>query len=61
MKSNDYVKYITETVVKYIDQPKDVRKRTRLERKDQKEPFMYRWFGLIPYVLYYRLKKEKRN
>ncbi|MBY0122410.1 YqzE family protein [Bacillus sp. S/N-304-OC-R1] len=61
MKSNDYVKYITETVVKYIDQPKDVRKRTRLERKDQKEPFLYRWFGLIPYILYYSLKRKKES
>lgn len=59
MKSNDYVKYITETVVKYIDQPKEERKRHRLEKKDLKEPFLYRWFGLIPFILYQNIKKRK--
>lgn len=33
MKTNDYVKYITQTVIKYIDQPKDDRKRIRAEKK----------------------------
>ncbi|MEH7345510.1 YqzE family protein [Bacillus sp. JJ1532] len=61
MKSNDYVKYITETVVKYIDQPKDERKKSKLEKKDVKEPFLYRWFGLIPYILYYNFKRKKEN
>ncbi|KAB2338499.1 YqzE family protein [Cytobacillus depressus] len=61
MKSNDYVKYITQTVVKYIDQPKDERKRHKLEKKDMKEPFLYRWFGLIPYVFYYNVKRKRDN
>lgn len=59
MKSNDYVKYITQTVVKYIDQPKDERKKYRMEKKDYREPFVSKWFGLIPYILYQQVKKKK--
>ena len=36
MKTNDYVKYITQTVVQYIDQPKDERKKLRQEKRDVK-------------------------
>lgn len=59
MNSNDYVKYITQTVVKYIDQPKDERKRNRMEKKDMKEPFLFKWFGILPYVFYYQVKRRK--
>lgn len=59
MKTNDYVKYITQTVVQYIDQPKDERKKLRLEKKDRKATFMYRWFGIIPYALMLRMREKK--
>lgn len=58
MKSNDYVKYITQTVVKYIDQPKDERKKYRIEKKNTKEPFLLKWFGIIPYALYALFKRK---
>ena len=48
MKTNDYVKYMTQTIVKYIDQPKDERKRLHQERKEAKASFWYRWFGILP-------------
>lgn len=59
MKTNDYVKYITQTVVQYIDQPKEERKKVRQEKKDSKATFMYRWFGIIPYVLMLRMREKK--
>jgi hypothetical protein len=58
MKTNDYVKYITQTFVKYIDQPKDERKKQRHEKKEAKEPFLYHWFGLIPYALISLFKRK---
>ncbi|MBT2687071.1 YqzE family protein [Bacillus sp. ISL-47] len=61
MKSNEYVKYITQTVVKYIDQPKDERKKHRMEKKDMKEPFLFRWFGVLPYIFYLALNKKKHK
>ncbi|WP_338451651.1 YqzE family protein [Niallia oryzisoli] len=59
MKTNDYVKYVTQTVVQYIDQPKDERRKLRQEKKDKRATFMYRWFGIIPYVLMLKLRERK--
>jgi hypothetical protein len=59
MKTNDYVKYLTQTVVKYIDQPKAERDRVKMARKGEKEPFLYKWFGILPYLFYYSMKKKK--
>jgi len=64
MKSNDYIKYITQTVVQYIDQPKDERKKQRLEKKQMKEPFLTKWFGVVPFALYstiHSINKMKRK
>lgn len=33
MSGNDYVKYVTEQFVKFIDTPKEARKQRREERK----------------------------
>jgi hypothetical protein len=59
MKTNDYVKYMTQTIVKYVDQPKDERKRLRDERKLGRASFWYRWFGILPYVVYTEVKNRK--
>lgn len=59
MKSNDYVKYLTETVVKYIDQPKEERRRYHEEKKEMREPFLLKWFGIFPYVFYEWVIKNK--
>lgn len=61
MKTNDYVKYMTQTIVKYIDQPKDERKRLRQARKEARASFWYRWFGILPYVIYSEAKKRQRK
>jgi YqzE-like protein len=61
MKTNDYVKYMTQTIVKYADQPRDERRRLRTERKETKASFWYRWFGILPYVLYFEVKKRRRR
>lgn len=58
MKTNDYVKYITQTVVKYIDQPKDERIKLKQQRKDEKASFWFRWFGILPYALIGLMKKK---
>jgi protein-arginine kinase len=56
---NDYVKYITQTVVKYIDQPKEERKKMKKEKKETREAFVYRWFGILPYII--MMNKGKRE
>ncbi|ETI67328.1 hypothetical protein BAVI_17867 [Neobacillus vireti LMG 21834] len=60
VKTNDYVKYMTQTIVKYADQPKEERKRLRSERKQARASFWYRWFGILPYILYTEVKKKRK-
>lgn len=49
MKTNDYVKYMTEQLVKYMDTPKQERKEMKEKRKELKPPSrIYQWFGILP-------------
>jgi len=59
MNTNDYVKYLTQTFVQYMDQPKEERQKLRAERKGLKEPFMLRWFGVLPYLIMFSFKRRK--
>ena len=59
MNTNDYVKYLTQTFVQYMDQPKEERQKLKEERKGNKEPFMLRWFGILPYVITFSFKKKR--
>ncbi|HEO8418678.1 YqzE family protein [Niallia sp. FSL W8-0635] len=58
MNTNDYVKYLTQTFVQYMDQPKEERQKLRAERKGLKEPFMLRWFGVLPYLIIFSFKRR---
>ncbi|MFT8319439.1 MAG: YqzE family protein [Bacillus sp. (in: firmicutes)] len=60
MNTNDYVKFLTQTFVQYMDQPKDQRQKLRAERKNQKEPFMLRWFGILPYAIAASVKRRRK-
>jgi hypothetical protein len=42
MSSQDYVRYLTERFVHYVETPKEQR------IKKKKEPWSYRWFGMLP-------------
>lgn len=61
MKTNDYVKYLTQTVVQYIDQPKMERKKMRQGKKDEKADLLYRWFGILPFALMLEFKKREEK
>ncbi|WP_335872802.1 YqzE family protein [Bacillus sp. 2205SS5-2] len=51
MSVNDYVKFVTQNLVQHFDKPKAERKSLRKKRKQQKASFLFRWFGVIPYIL----------
>jgi hypothetical protein len=59
MKTNDYVKYLTQTVVKYIDQPKEERRKMKQAKKEAEATFLFRWFGILPFMLMSSVKKKK--
>ncbi|WCN38881.1 YqzE family protein [Aneurinibacillus uraniidurans] len=59
MSSQEYVRYLTQRFVTYVETPKQERpKRVR-------EPWSYRWFGLLPLALgmlfHRRPKRRTRN
>ncbi|WP_047980093.1 YqzE family protein [Ornithinibacillus contaminans] len=53
MKGNDYVKFMTEQVVSYIDLPKEQRQKRKSDSKAQKNQPMLgnRWFGVLPVAI----------
>ncbi|MGN8645462.1 YqzE family protein [Gracilibacillus sp. HCP3S3_G5_1] len=59
MSNNDYVKYMTQRIVKYMDTPKDQRKKQKEERKQQDIAYSNKWFGVLPFA--FRLLIQKRK
>lgn len=49
-KSDDLIKYTTERVVRYLNTPKDERKKAKSAPKFR-EPWSTRWFGMIPFAI----------
>ncbi|MEI5908097.1 YqzE family protein [Bacillus spongiae] len=58
MSINDYVKFVTENLVQHFDKPREERKSIRRKRKQQKSTFLFRWFGVIPYVIMAIVKRK---
>lgn len=46
-KGDELVKYITERFVDYVETPRDIRR----ERAREREPWVNRWFGMIPFSI----------
>ncbi|WP_163970202.1 YqzE family protein [Oceanobacillus halotolerans] len=60
MSGNDYVKYLTESFVSYIDSPPEERKRKRKRNKQPETVISNRWFGVLPFSLKFIRKKTKK-
>ncbi|UUZ79901.1 YqzE family protein [Paenibacillus sp. P26] len=56
-KSDELVKYLTERVVSYMETPREVRRQVRAQRKEGREPWQIRWFGMLPLAI--RLWKDR--
>ncbi|ERI10534.1 YqzE family protein [Aneurinibacillus aneurinilyticus] len=54
MSSQEYVKYLTQRFVKYMETPKEQRV------KKPKEAFMYRWFGMLPFAISMLIRRKKK-
>lgn len=59
MSTNDYVRFITEQFVNYLDMPKDERRQERLQKKISKEPLSVRLFGILPTAFLLMLRRKK--
>lgn len=61
LKTNDYVKYMTQEIIKYMNTPRDERKEHKQEKMETKPPFSQRLFGVLPFGFSMMLKKRLRN
>jgi len=59
MKTNDYIKFLTEQFVSYVDQPKETRK-IQNKRPNYEQNNMNKWFGLVPFALMMTIKRKKK-
>ncbi|MBD1378830.1 YqzE family protein [Metabacillus arenae] len=59
MSTNDYVKYLTQQIVKYLDTPQEEKKQRKERKKIERSPIATRWFGIIPFALQLLIKKRK--
>lgn len=57
MSGNDYVKFVTQELVRYIEKPKEERVMIRKERKSSRPPLLFRMFGMIPVSIKMLMKK----
>ncbi|TWI55989.1 YqzE family protein [Halalkalibacter nanhaiisediminis] len=48
MSFNDYVKFVTQQVVLKMDEPKKMKQAKKAQRKQERLPFQFQAFGLIP-------------
>lgn len=61
MKTNDYVRFLTQTFVEHFETPKEERKKKRETRKQQKQSITYELFGILPYTVKESVKMIKKN
>jgi hypothetical protein len=48
LKSDEYVRFLTEQFVRYMETPRAERKKVRMEQKAARPPFRNQLFGQIP-------------
>jgi len=60
LSGNDYVKFMTEELVSYLNLSTDEKKKRKTERKNKSGSFSSHWFGIVP-MAFQLLFNKKRN
>ncbi|MGA4719442.1 YqzE family protein [Fictibacillus nanhaiensis] len=58
---SDVIKFLTQKVVKYLDEPKSVRKERRITKKNEREPLLTYLFGVVPMGLGLAFRRKKKK
>ncbi|QAY65333.1 YqzE family protein [Paenibacillus protaetiae] len=60
---NEYIKYLTQRFVTYMDTPRVERKQTKVQEKAEREHWVTRWFGVGAYgvVLWWRRQVHRQR
>lgn len=61
MSGNDYVKFMTQEIVKYMDLPQEEKKKRKKERKHHKQPISNQMFGVLPVAMKFFFKRNKNK
>lgn len=61
ISSSEYLKYLTERVVGYIDKPKSEKAQIKEQAKAQREQWLIRWFGVGGAYIYYARKNKHHD
>ncbi|MFD2618307.1 YqzE family protein [Terrilactibacillus laevilacticus] len=61
MKSDEYVRFLTEQFVQHMEKPKSVRKSIKEEKKQYKASKREQWFGLLPFAFSHYVKGAKKK
>lgn len=59
MSADEYVKYVTENMLKYFLSSKEERKKLKRAKKTNKDSFSYRWFGIVSILISQKIKARK--
>ncbi|WP_067730393.1 YqzE family protein [Oceanobacillus damuensis] len=57
MSGNDYLKFMTEQFITYMNLPSEEKKKLKNEKK-QNPLFMNRWLGMLPFTIKIMFHKE---
>jgi hypothetical protein len=60
-KGDEWIKFLMEQVVTYIETPKEVRKHAKLINKLNKESWQSRWFGMLPLAIRMMAQQFRKN
>lgn len=62
-KSDEYVKFMAEKFIAYVETPREERKQTHASAKLRREPWLTRWFGWGPMsiMLWWRGRAERHR
>jgi hypothetical protein len=59
ISGNDYLKFMTEQVVSYIDLPAEERKKRKNEQKNSHQSYTNRWLGILPFAFRILIKRTE--
>ena len=59
MSTNNYLKFITEEIVKYMNSPREERKERREADRQEGPVVASRWFGILPFSFKLFLKGRR--
>ncbi|MBP3952339.1 YqzE family protein [Bacillus suaedae] len=61
MSLNDYVKFLTQQAVRRMDQPRELRRSEKEERKANRLPYSSHMFGMIPLAFSVLIKRHRNK